>query len=124
MQFEWSAWNWGRTRRDAEAQTLQRDIVASDEAAFRDNLRRAAIAERARYTALERTLQFDDSIVVMRERILRETRLRHDEGEVSSADYVSRLSEHLSAQLDRDTHRVRLAESRARYLTTLGLEVR
>ena len=124
VQFEWSAWNWGRTRRDAEAQTLQRDIVASDEAAFRDNLRRAAIAERARYTALERTLQFDDSIVVMRERILSETRLRHDEGEVSSADYVSRLSEHLSAQLDRDTHRVRLAESRARYLTTLGLEVR
>ena len=124
VQFEWPAWNWGRTRRDAEVQTMQRDIVASDEAAFRDNLRRAAIVERARYTAFERTLQFDDSIVAMRERVLRETRLRHDEGEVSSADYVSRLSEHLSAQLDRDTHRVRLAESRARYLTTLGLEVR
>ena len=79
---------------------------------------------RARITSLERTLQADDSIIAIRERILRETRLRHDEGEVNSADYVSRLSEELSAQLDRDTHRVRLAESRARYLTSLGLEVR
>ena len=124
VQVEWSAWSWGRTGRDVEAQALQRDIVSADEAAFRETLRRVAITERARITALERTLQSDDSIVAMRERILRETRLRHDEGEVNAADYVSRLSEQLSAQLDRDTHRVRLAESRARYLTTLGLEVR
>jgi outer membrane protein TolC len=124
IQAEWPALNWGRTRREAEAQQLQREIVAADEAAFRESLHRAVIGERARINALERTLQYDDSIVTLRERILRETRLRHDEGEVNAADYVSRLAEHLSAQLDRDTHRVRLAESRARYLTTLGLEVR
>ena len=124
VQLEWSAWNWGRTRRDAESQQLQRQIVSSEESAFGEALKRAAITERARITSLERTLQADDSIIAMRDRILRETRLRHDEGEVNSADYVSRLSEELSAQLDRDTHRVRLAESRARYLTTLGLEVR
>jgi outer membrane protein TolC len=124
IQAEWPVWTWGRARRDAEVQELQRRIVSTDESAFREAMRRATIAERARITSLERTMQFDDSIVAMRARILRETRLRHDEGEVSAADYVSRLSEHLAAQLDRDTHRVRLAESRARYLTTLGLEVR
>jgi outer membrane protein TolC len=66
----------------------------------------------------------DDSIVVLRERILRETRLRYDEGEANAADYIARLTEHLTAQLDRDARRVRLDEARARYLTTLGLEVR
>ena len=124
LQVEWSAWNWGRTRRELDAQALQQDIVRNDEAAFSDGLRRAAITARAQVRSLEQTLIADDSIIALRERILRETRLRFDEGEVNAADYVARLSEQLSVTLDRDTHRVRLDEARARYLTTLGLEVR
>jgi hypothetical protein len=51
-------------------------------------------------------------------------RLRFDEGEVTSADYVARLADATAAQLDRDTRRIRLSEARARYLTTIGREVR
>lgn len=124
VQVDWAPWNWGRTRRDNEVQTLQESVVRSDEAAFRESLARAAVTERARIHSLERSLAADDGIVLMRERILRETRLRYDEGEVNAADYIARLTEHLNAQLDRDVRRVRLDEARARYLTTLGLEVR
>lgn len=124
VQVEWSLWNWRRTSRDAEAQALQVELLAGDEAAFTESLRRALITERGRMLALEQTLAVDDTIVALRTRILAETRLRHDEGEVTSADYVTRLSERLQAELDRDEHRVRLLESRARYLTTLGREVR
>jgi len=56
--------------------------------------------------------------------VLTETRLRFDEGEITSAEYIARQTEYLSAQLDRDTRRVRMSEARARYLTTLGREVR
>jgi outer membrane protein TolC len=124
VQVEWTPWNWGRTRRDLEVQTLQEAVVRSDEVAFRESLRRASVAERARLRSLEHSLAADDSIVSLRALILRETRLRYDEGEVNAADYIARLTEHLNAQLDRDVRRVRLDESRARYLTTLGLEVR
>ena len=124
VQVEWMAWNWGRTKRDLEAQTLAREIVRSDEAAFSDGLRRTSIAARAQVRSLERSLAADDSIIALRDQILRETRLRYDEGEVNAADYIARLSEQLSATLDRDSRRVRLDEARARYLTTLGLEVR
>ncbi len=124
VQVEWTPWNWGRTRRELEVQSLQDATVRSDEAAFRESLTRAALTERARMQSLERSLAADDSIVILRERILQETRLRYDEGEVNAADYIARLSEHLAAQLDRDVRRLRLNEARARYLTTLGLEVR
>ena len=124
LQLEWTPWNWGRTHRDLEVLTLQEAVVRSDEAAFQDGIARAGITERARLQALASSLVTDDSIVSLRDRILRETRLRYDEGEVNAADYIARLSEHLSAQLDRDLRRVRLDEARARYLTMLGLEVR
>jgi len=124
VQLEWNLWNWRRTNREAEVQSLQADIVASDEGAFSETVRRAAIMERGRMTALERGLQDDEVIVSLRERILQETRLRYDEGEVNSADYIARLTEQLTAQLEQATRRVRLLESRARYLTILGREVR
>jgi outer membrane protein TolC len=124
VQVEWTPWTWGRSRRELEVQALQNLALRSDEAAFRQSLSRAAIAERARINGLEGALSTDDSIVGLRDAILRETRLRYDEGEVSAADYIARLSEQLTAQLDRDIRRVRLDEARARYLTTLGLEVR
>ena len=124
VQVEWSPWNWGRTRRELEVQQLQADMLRSDEAAFRDALTRTTIAQRAQVTSLRQSVAADDSIIDLRARILREARLRFDEGEVGSADYVARFTDHLTAQLDRDTRRVRLDEARARYLTTLGLEVR
>lgn len=123
VQVDWAPFNWGRTRRDKEVQELQAATMQSDEAAFRESLKRAGITERARLAILTQSLIADDSIVSLRARILREARLRYDEGEVNAADYVARLTEHLTAQLDRDARRVRLDESRAHYLTTLGLEV-
>ena len=124
VQVEWSPWNWGRTRRELEVQQLQADMLRSDEAAFRDALNRTTIAQRAQVASLRQSVAADDSIIDLRARILREARLRFDEGEMGSADYVARFTDHLTAQLDRDTRRVRLDEARARYLTTLGLEVR
>lgn len=124
VQVEWNLWSWRRTTHESQAQVMQQEMLVSDEGAFAESLRRALITERGRITALEQTLESDDTVVALRTRILAETRLRHDEGEVTSADYISRLTEQLVAELDRDEHRVRLLESRARYLTTLGREVR
>lgn len=124
VQVEWAPWTWGRTQRDQEVQSLQSRVVASEEAAFRSVLHRTLITERARISALERGLQTDDSVLVLRDRILAESRLRFDEGEMTAPEYIARLTEQLTAALDRDTRRLRLDEARARYLTTLGLEIR
>ena len=124
IQVEWAPWNWGATRREREAQVLQSRIVGSAEAAFTAGLRRAALAEQGRITALERALAADERIIALRARILDETRHRHDEGDVTVAEYVARQAELLAAQLDRAQRRVRLAEARVRYLTTLGYEIR
>ncbi|MEO7999141.1 MAG: TolC family protein [Gemmatimonadaceae bacterium] len=124
LQLEWSPFNYGRTKRDLQSQRLQSQITDSEEDTFTESLARAAFAQRGQITALQQSLPMDDSIVALRERVLRETRLRFDEGEITSADYIARLTELTSAQLDRDARRVRLSEARARYLTTIGREVR
>jgi outer membrane protein TolC len=124
VQLQWTPWNWGTTSRDREVLALQRQIVSADEQNFTDNLRRGVAQDLASIDRLGATLAADDEIVALRERIASETRVRFAEGVVTSAEYVGRETDVLSARISRASHRVELAQARARFLTTLGIEVR
>lgn len=124
VKVDWTPWNWGTTRRDRESLVLQQQIVKTDEAAFQQSVRRGVTRELASIDQLEHTLTADSTIIALRERILRETNLRFGEGVITSAEYVDRETELLNARLARATHQVQLAQARANFLTSLGLEVR
>ena len=124
VQLQWTPWTWGTTSREREVLVLQRQIVSAEEQNFTDNLRRSVALDLASIDRLAATLAADDDIVALRERIAVETRVRFGEGVVTSAEYVDRETDVLSARISRASHRVELAQARARFLTTLGIEVR
>ena len=123
VQVQWAPWNWGATARERETLALQQDIVAADEAAFTAANRRAVERQLADMTRLEAALRTDDEIIGLRERIERETRRRFEEAVVTAAEYVDRRNDVLAARMARATHEVELAQARARYLTTIGVEL-
>ncbi|MEO8579469.1 MAG: TolC family protein [Gemmatimonadales bacterium] len=124
IQLQWSPWTWGTDKRDRQILALQRQIISAQEQQFADNLRRGVEQDIATIDRLEATIRDDDEIVALRESILTETRARFNEGVVTSAEYVDRQTDVLSARTARALHRVELAQARARFLTTLGIEVR
>ena len=124
VEVKWSPFNWGSTGREREALSLQREIVAAEEAAFTNRLTRATQDDLATMDRLDSTLVLDDQIVALRERVERETGLRFREGEVTASEYLDRNTDVLEARLDRATHKVEQVQARARFLTTLGLEIR
>ncbi len=124
VQVEWSPFTWGSTRRDREVLALQSQVLATEERAFRERLERGTRSDVAAIDRLLRALASDDRIVALRERVLAETRLRLEEGVVTVGEYVDRETALQTARLARATHRVELAQARARFLTTVGLEVR
>jgi outer membrane protein TolC len=124
VQVQWSPFDWGRSARDRQTLELERDAVATESAAFRDAIRRATVADLATIDRLERALAGDDEIIALREQIVRETAARFRESAITAAEYVDRQTDLLTARVTRGLHRVELAQARAAYLTTLGLEVR
>ena len=124
VQLQWSPWTWGAGARDREVLALQQRILEADERAFGDQLARAVAHDLATVDRLAATIGTDDEIIALRERIATETRARYTEGAVTSAEYVNRQTDVLSARLTRAIHRTELAQARARVLTTLGIEVR
>jgi outer membrane protein TolC len=121
---EWTPWSWGTTERRREELEIQQRIVESEEEAFAESVARGVAADLATIDRLAAAVRSDDAIVELRERIVREARLRLDEGVIGSADYVDRETDLLAARLARATHRVELAQAGARFLTLVGLEVR
>jgi outer membrane protein TolC len=124
VQLQWSPWTWGTGSRDRQILALQRQIISAEEQQFTDNLRRGTEQDLATIDRLATSVRDDDEIVALRESILAETRARFNEGVVTSADYVDRQTDVLSARTARALHRVELAQARARFLNTLGIEAR
>ena len=124
VQVRWTPWSWGTTRRDREVLALQRQVVETEEAAFRDRIERSTAHDLATIDRLETAIATDDQIIGLRERIARETLRRFQEGVVTSAEYVDRQTDVLNARLARASHRAELAQARARFLTLVGAEVR
>ena len=124
VEVQWTPWSWGSTDRDREVLALQQQIVASDEAAFTASTQRAVERQLADIDRLTAALRTDDTIIALRERIERETRHRYEEAVVTAAEYVDRENDVLAARLTRAGHEVELAQAQARYLTTIGVELR
>jgi outer membrane protein TolC len=124
VQVQWTPWSWGTTRRERELLALQRQVVETEEAAFTQRIRRTTAFDLATIDRLESAVAVDEQIIALRERIARETLRRFQEGVVTSAEYVDRQTDVLNARLARATHRVELAQARARFLTIVGVEVR
>jgi outer membrane protein TolC len=123
VEVQWTPWTWGTNGRDREVLALQRQIVASEEAAFTAATQRAIERELSDIDRLTASLATDDAIIVLRERIARETQHRYNEAVVTAADYVDRRNDVLAARLARAGHEVELAQARARFLTTVGMEI-
>jgi outer membrane protein TolC len=124
VQVQWSPFDWGRSARQRQTLALERDVVDTEAESFRDALERETVEQLATIDRLERALATDDEIVALRTEIVREAAARFRESVVTSAEYVDKQTDLLAARIARARHRVELAQARAGYLTTLGLEVR
>jgi outer membrane protein TolC len=124
VQLQWTPWSWGSSARDRQVAELQRQIVTTEEQAFTQQLERAIEQDIASIDRLQRALAEDDEIIALRESILYETRSRYRESVITSAEYVDRQTDVLSARVARALHRVELSQARTRLRTTLGMEVR
>jgi outer membrane protein TolC len=124
VQLHWRAWAGGTSSRDSQALALQQQIAAADEAAFAKALERATETDTTTIDRLQRAIDRDDRIVALREQIVRTSDIRFREGVLTASEYIDRTTELLDAQYARAGHRVELAEAGARFLTSLGLEVR
>jgi outer membrane protein TolC len=124
VKLEWRPWTWRSARRNAEALRYEQRVLESDEQALARSLARKVVADLEEISRLRAAIAEDQRVVSLRAEIERQARVQHDEGAITTADYVETRTDVLEARLTLQRHRVELARARAAYLTTLGLTPR
>ena len=120
LKLEWHPWTWNSAGRNAAALRFQQQVVEREEHALARSLARQAITDREDIDRLTASLSQDERVVTLRTEIERQARAQHDEGTITTAEYVDTRTDVLEARLALQRHRVELAQARARYQTTLG----
>jgi outer membrane protein len=123
VRVRWRPWDWGTAGRERGVLQVQRQIVDTEEAAFTERLQREVQDEIQAAARLRETLEADDRIVALREQVERQARAQLEERAITPAAYVDARTDLQEARIARQRHRVELERARARYLTTLGIEL-
>jgi outer membrane protein TolC len=121
---QWRPWTWRSAGRKAEALRHEQQVIDTEERALARKLARSVITNVEDIQRLTQALAEDQRVVDLRTEIERQARAQHDEGTITTADYVETRTDVLDARLALEGHRVELAQARATYLTTLGLTPR
>ena len=103
---------------------LIKAVLATEEQALGRRLARAVATDLEEIDRLKQALADDERVVALRSEIERQARAQLDEGAITAADYVETRTDVLEARLTLEQHRVALAQARASYVTTLGLDAR
>lgn len=123
VRMRWTPWSWGTTGRERELLEVQRRIVDTEEAAFTARLQRQVQDQLADADRLEAALETDTRIIALREQVERQARAQLDERAITASAYVDVRAKLQDARIARQRHAVELARARARYLTTLGIDL-
>jgi len=122
VKFEWAPWHWGSVSREQDVLDLRRRIVATEEEALSRRLDRAVQEPLETIGRLQAAIDSDHRIIELRSQIERQAAHQLEEQVITPARYIDIRDDLYDARDAWQTHRVQLAEARARYLTTLGLE--
>jgi outer membrane protein TolC len=124
VRLEWRPWTWRSAGRTADALRQEQRVLETEEKALARSLGRAVVTNLEDIGRLGAALAEDRRAVALRVEVERQARLQHDEGTITTADYVETRTNVLEARLTLQRHRVELAQARAAYLTTLGMTPR
>lgn len=123
VRARWAPFNWGTSDRERGLLGVQRQIVDTEEAAFTARLRREVQDELAEMDRLAAALATDERIIALREQVERQARAQAEERAITAAAYVDIRTDLQDARLARRRHAAELERARARYLTTLGIDL-
>jgi len=120
-RLNWQIWNWNQTKREKQILGLRQEIVDTEKRTFDKNLNVTLEQHLADMKKYETLILKDREVIDLRSNISKTASSQLDNGVITSSDYVSRLNEEAQSKLNMEVHKVRLAQARVGYLTSLGI---
>jgi len=118
--LHWNIWDWSKTSREREVLTIQQDILQTRKESFDKNLKIQLDEQVSSIRKLEESIEKDEQIVVLREKISASSTSQLKNGVITSSDYITYLNAETISMIRLETHKIQLIQSRINYMTIKG----
>ena len=120
VSFKWTIWDWGKTSNDRQLLRVQEDMLGTRRESLVRTIHIAMYNSESRIEQLEKSLQTDSSLVVLRQRIAERSEFKLNQGTMSATDYVNDVNASTQAKLQLELHKVQLVQEKINYITLKG----
>jgi len=121
LQFSWKVFDWNKTDLERQSLYVQSRLVENSREAFEYQIQIEEEPHLESIATLERLLERDEAIVELQQKILSRSSAKLDSGVITPAEYLDQLNASIQAQLQLESHRLQLKQTKVNYLTLKGL---
>jgi outer membrane protein TolC len=118
--LNWKVFDWKNTKREREVVRLQQDMVSTQQQQFERNVKIALDRERKRMIQLNKILESDRELIALQEQITKSSASKHENGTITTSDYLQDLNAEMTARITFETHKVQLEAAKINYQNIQG----
>lgn len=123
LKIKWNFWASQNAGLKQQALTLQEKKIEQNRRSFTHQLNASLDRASARISAIKENIERNKKAVALREQIVQESASQLENGIITATEYVTELTRANQARLSMYMNRIRLAQAKTDYLTTLGRPV-
>lgn len=120
--ISWSITDWGKTKRAIQLLDYRKQNIEVERKTFLHQLELLRTRQWEEILRLERQLQADSEMVILRRSIARDAEARLNNGTITAADFLRELNLQTIAAINQVTRRLQIDEAYHKYLILSGLK--
>lgn len=120
VKLSWKILDWNLIRNQQQSLLLRKDIIDTQRQAFDLNANIELNKHRTEIEKLQRLLQTDEEIIVLRRNVLHTSRSQLQNGTITASEYVVEANALDRSLITRKTHEITLLQALADYIITQG----
>lgn len=118
--LNWKVFDWKNTQREMEVIHFQQDMVRTRQRQFERNVQIALDRERKRIVQLNKIMESDRELITLQEQITKSSASKHENGTITTSDYLQDLNAEMTARITFETHKVQLEAAKINYQNIQG----
>ena len=120
VRLSWKILDWNLTRNQQQGLLLRKEIIDAQREAFDLDTNIELNKYRTEIEKLQRLLQTDEEIIVLRRNVLQTARSQLQNGTITASEYVVESNALNQSLITRKTHEITLLQAQANYILTQG----
>lgn len=122
LKLQWNFWGAQNTSVKQEVYSLQQKSINEEEAAFNRQLQASLNKIKEEIRSLENIIERDEEIISLREKVIKVVSSQLKNGTATATEYITELNKATQARVSLMMNRIKLAQARVDYKTTLGVQ--